>query len=202
MKRTKTGNTGRIQPCAVQAPCADTKAALLLAALTVSGGEPGSPEDPVDRVWYQQVLTAETGARRLALIVELGNGIYERISPLMPAVRAASTVDPSVDIAMGELVARRRDGMRRVIDLFAVRSELRPGLDPGLALDLLIGIHRWETFQAFTVECGWSLARYQAWQFATLARALLPTTVAERVLAPGSSEVADCSFAADLGLFR
>jgi hypothetical protein len=128
------------------------------------------------------------------------------IDPVAPSLERATRVHEDLTLGapheVGGLVARRRDGMRRVIDLFAVRSELRPGLDPGLALDLLIGIHRWETFQAFTVECGWSLARYQAWQFATLARALLPTTVAERVLAPGSSEVADCSFAADLGLFR
>jgi TetR/AcrR family transcriptional regulator, regulator of autoinduction and epiphytic fitness len=179
-----------------------TKAALLLAALTVSGGEPGGPEDPVDRAWFGQVMAAETGTRRLALIVELGNGIYERISPLMPAVRAASTVDPAVDVAMAELVARRRDGMRRVIDEFVARNELRSGLEPTLALDLLIGIHRWETYQAFTVECAWSLARYKAWQFATLAQALLPPAVADAALAPGATDLADCSFARDLPLFR
>jgi hypothetical protein len=64
------------------------------------------------------------------------------------------------------------------------------------------GIHRSETYLAFTDECGWSIERYKAWQFATLARALLPVESADAALAEGSSDVADLSFAADVALFR
>jgi AcrR family transcriptional regulator len=179
-----------------------TKAELLLAAVTVAGGDPDAPEDPVDRAWFGRVMAAVSGARRLALIVELGNEIYVRVGPLLPAVRAAASADPGVDVAWRGLAARRREGMRQVVDVFARRGELRPGLDPMLALDLLFGIHRSETFLAFTDECGWSIERYKAWQFATLARHLLPVGTADAALAEGSSEVADLSFAADLALFR
>ena len=120
-----------------------TKAELLLAALKVAGGEHGGPEEPIERAWFGQVMTATSGTRRLALIVELGNEIYRRVGPLMPAVRAAASVDPGVDDAWQALERRRRDGMRQVIDVFARRGELRPGLDPTLALDLLFGVHRW-----------------------------------------------------------
>ena len=179
-----------------------TKAELLLAALSVAGGEPDAAEDPVDRAWFGRVMAANSGARRLALIVELGNEIYVRIGPLMPAVRAASSVDPAVDLAWQGLVARRREGMRRVIDVFAERGELRPDLEPSLALDLLFGLHRSEIYLAFTQECGWPLERYKAWQFATLAQALLPEPAARAALAPASPDTEDLTFAAELALFR
>jgi TetR/AcrR family transcriptional regulator of autoinduction and epiphytic fitness len=179
-----------------------TKAELLLAALTIAGGEPDGPEDPVERVWFDRVMAASSGARRLALIVELGNEIYRRVAPLMPAVRAAASVDPGVDLAWQGLAARRRDGMRRVIDVFVRREELRPGLGADLALDLLFGVHRSETYLAFTEECGWPIERFKAWQFATLARQLLPVGIAEAALDGSSPDIADLSFASELGLFR
>jgi TetR/AcrR family transcriptional regulator, regulator of autoinduction and epiphytic fitness len=179
-----------------------TKAELLLAALQVAGGEHGAPEEPIERAWFGQVMAATSGIRRLALIVEFGNEIYRRVSPLMPAVRAAALVDPGVDDAWQALERRRRDGMRQVIDMFARRGELRPGLDPSLALDLLFGVHRWETYEAFTEECGWPIERYKAWQFATLARQLLPPETAAAPSGESSSDMAELSFTDELALFR
>jgi AcrR family transcriptional regulator len=178
-----------------------TKAEVLLAVMTVAGGEAGDPEDPIERAWFGRVQAAPTGSRRLALVVELGNEIYARIGPLMPALRAAASVDPNVDRAVRDVAARRRNGMRQVIDLFDRREELRPGLDPTLALDLLYGVQRSETYLAFTDECGWPIERYKAWQFATLAYQLLPRATADAALAKGSPDLADLSFAQDLALF-
>jgi TetR/AcrR family transcriptional regulator of autoinduction and epiphytic fitness len=178
-----------------------TKAELLLAAVTVLGGEPGSPEDPVERPWMGDVMGAATGARRLALIVELGNEIYRRIGPLMPAVRSAGAADPDVDRVWRGLAARRRDGMRHVIELFARRDELRQGLDEELALDVLVGVHRWETYAAFVQECGWPIERYKAWQFVTLAHQLLPMDVVASAVEGSLPDVADLSFVLELRRF-
>src|SRR4029079_10805308 len=164
-----------------------TKAELLIAALTIAGGGPGAAEDVLARDWIADVVDAPTGSRRLALIVEHGNEIYRRIGPILPAVQAASSIDPDVALAWQGLVDRRRDGMRRIIDeVFARRGELRAGLEPELALDLLFGLHRAEVFVAFTVECGWSIERFKAWQFVTLARALPPAGDADAAAVPGS----------------
>ena len=180
-----------------------TKAELLIAALTIAGGGPRAPEDVLARDWIAEVLDAPTGTRRLALIVEHGNEIYRRIGPLLPAVHAAASVDQDVALAWRGLVDRRRSGMRRVVDeAFALRGELRPGLDPGLALDLLFGLHRAEVFVAFTTECGWPIERFKAWQFVTLARALLPAADADAAFAPGSASLANLSFAPDIAIFR
>jgi TetR/AcrR family transcriptional regulator of autoinduction and epiphytic fitness len=178
-----------------------TKAELLLAALTVVGGEPGSAEDPVERPWMGEVMAAATGARRLALIVEFGNEIYRRIGPLMPAVRSAAAADPDVERVWRGLAARRREGMRLVVELFARRNELREGLDEAQALDVLVGVHRWETYAAFVEECGWPIERYKAWQFATLAQHLLPTEVVTRAVEGRLPDVAGLSFAVELGRF-
>ncbi|MEA2605805.1 MAG: hypothetical protein QOI00_562 [Chloroflexota bacterium] len=179
-----------------------TKAELLIAALGIAGGGPGAPEDVLARDWIAEVLDAPTGPRRLALIVEHGNEIYRRVGPLLPAVQAAASIDPDVARAWQVLVDRRRDGMRRVVnEAFARRRELRAGLDPELALDLLFGLHRAEVFVAFTAECGWPIERFKAWQFVTLARALLPAADADAACAPGSAAAADLSFAPDVASF-
>lgn len=180
-----------------------TKAELLIAALTIAGGGPGAPEDVLARDWMAEVLDAPDGARRVALIVEHGNEIYRRVGPLLPAVQAALSVDPDVAVAWRGLVDRRRSGMRQIVeDVFARRGELRAGLDPEVALDLLFGLHRAEVFVAFTVECGWSIERFKAWQFVTLARGLLHAADADAACGPGSGAVRDLSFAADVALFH
>jgi hypothetical protein len=92
--------------------------------------------------------------------------------------------------------------MRQVIEMFARRGELRPGLDPSLALDLLFGVHRWETYEAFTEECGWPIERYKAWQFVTLARQLLRPETAAAASGESSSDMAELSFTDELALFR
>src|SRR4029078_13338577 len=87
---------------------------------------------------------------------------------------SAASVDPDVALAWQGLIDGRRHGMRRIVDdVFARRHELRPGLDPELALDLLFGLHRAEVYVAFTVECGWTVERFKAWQVVTLAPSLL-----------------------------
>jgi AcrR family transcriptional regulator len=150
-----------------------TKAELLVAAIELAGGAPDDPAVVMERAWIGQVIAAPDGPKRLSLIVEHGNRIYGRVGPLLPAVSAAASIDPDVDRAWKGLGARRRDGMARIIDVFADRGELRSGLDRAVALDILFGIHRAETYLAFVEGCGWSVDRYKAWQFVTLARQLL-----------------------------
>jgi len=178
-----------------------TKAELLIAALELAGGEPGAPEAVMERAWIAQVMEAPNGLRRLALIVEHSNEIYARVGPLLRAVSAASSVDPDVDRAWQDLVARRRSGMGRIIEVFAIRGELRSGLDPSLALDLLFGLNRAETYLAFTVECGWTMERYKAWQFAMLAGQLLPAGVPDADEVADAADLHDVSFRDELRLF-
>jgi TetR/AcrR family transcriptional regulator, regulator of autoinduction and epiphytic fitness len=175
-----------------------TKAEVLIAALKLAGGAPGEDAEVMARGWIQAAMAAPDGARRLALIVEHGNEIYRRLAPMFPAVSAAASVDPDVAEAWRAMIHDRRTGMARFIALMAARGELRPGVDEKLGTDLVFALHRSELFLAFTADCGWSVESYKAWQFATLARQLLPDKVADAALVPGSAATRDLSFAAAL----
>jgi AcrR family transcriptional regulator len=167
-----------------------TKPRLLVETIRMLGGGPEGDADVMARSWIQDVVAARDGARRLALAIEHGSLIYQRIGGLWPTVVAALG-EPEVRAAWGDIVQRRRDGMRRIIDLMAARGELRPGLEPALATDILFGIHRHEVYLAFTSEAGWSFDRYRAWTYATLCGELLPAALAVEAVRPGSAATAD-----------
>jgi AcrR family transcriptional regulator len=163
-----------------------TKAQLMVESLKISGGGSEGTADVMARSWIQEVMAAPDGARRLALAVEHGSLIYQRLGPLWPAVLAAMD-EPDVQAAWSAVVRGRRDGMRRIVGLMFDRGELRPALDVDVATDILFALHRHELYLAFTNECGWSFDRYRAWTFATLCWQLLPGRVAERAVKPGAT---------------
>jgi TetR/AcrR family transcriptional regulator, regulator of autoinduction and epiphytic fitness len=149
------------------------------------------------RAWIQEVIAAPDGARRLALAIEHGSLIYRRLAPLWPAIHAALT-EPDVAEAWEGIVRGRREGMRRIVDLMVSRGELRTGLDPVTATDILSGLHRHEVYLAFTEEAGWSFDRYRAWTYAALCRELLPPDIAAAAIRPGGPAVAGLELAAGL----
>ncbi len=88
--------------------------------------------------------------------------------------------------------------MRRFMDVMENRGELRTGLGPSRAVDIMSAINRHEVFLALTVESGWSVEGYKAWTYAMLARQLLNDREAAAAVAPGSSATAGLSFNAAL----
>jgi len=73
-----------------------TKGQLLVevAEVTAAGDDPV----PVpQRTWSREMLSAPTAQRALALAVEHGTAIYERVAVLWPARVAAAATDPDVD---------------------------------------------------------------------------------------------------------
>jgi AcrR family transcriptional regulator len=171
-----------------------TKAQLLVESVRIAGGGPEGGSDVMARAWVQGVIAAPDGARRLALAIEHGSLIYQRLGPLWPAVQAALG-EPDVREAWGEIVRGRREGMRRIVDLMASRNELRDGLDASIASDILFGLHRHELYLAFTNEAGWTFDRYRAWTFATLCDQLLPSEVARAAVVDGSPATAGLELA-------
>ena len=165
-----------------------TKPQLLVESVRIAGGGPEGSSDVMARSWIQEVVAAPDGARRLALAMEHGSKIYLRLGPLWPAILAALG-EPEVREAWGGIVRGRREGMRRIVDLMASRGELRPGLEPAIAADILSGIHRHEVYLAFVDEAGWSFDRYRAWSYAALCEALLPDDVARDAVRAGSPAV-------------
>jgi len=171
-----------------------TKAQLLVESVRIAGGGPEGGSDVMARAWIQDVIAAPDGARRIALAIEHGSLIYQRLGPLWPAIQAALG-EPDVREAWGEIVRGRREGMRRIVDLMASRNELRDGLDASIAADILFGLHRHELYLAFTDEAGWTFDRYRAWTFATLCDQLLPSDAARAAVLGGSPATAGLELA-------
>lgn len=171
-----------------------TKPQLLVETVRIAGGGPEGGSDVMARSWIQDVIAAPDGARRLALAMEHGSQIYRRLGPLWPAIQAALG-EPDVREAWAGIVRGRREGMRRIVDLMASRGELRDGLDPSLASDILFGLHRHELYLAFTQEAGWSFDRYRAWTYATLCDQLLPPGVARAAVREDSPATAGLELA-------
>ncbi len=177
-----------------------TKPQLLVESVKIAGGGAEGASAVTARAWMQDVIAAPDGPRRLAVIAEHGTKIYERLGPLWPAVLAALG-EPEVRAAWEGIVRGRREGMARITALMADRGELRPGLDPLLAADILSGIHRHEVFLAFTQESGWGFDRFRAWTFAVLCRELLPAEVAAAALLPGSAATVGFELAGEVWRF-
>lgn len=174
-----------------------TKPQLMIEAIKVAGGGPEGGTEVMARSWIKAVIAAPDGARRLALAVEHGSLIYQRLGPVWPAIVAA-IAEPEVRVAWADVVDGRRSGMRRIVDLMSQRGELRQDLDPAIAADILFGIHRHEVYLAFTDECGWSFDRYRAWSYAVLCQQLLPPRVAAAAIRPGSAATTGLELAREL----
>jgi AcrR family transcriptional regulator len=153
-----------------------TKAALLREVIeTAAAGQPDPPA-VAQRSWMQQALTAPDGHRALALVVEHGVDIYARVAPLGPTIQAAASADPDVDTYWQSVAHTRRAGMGQLIASLTDHGQLRAGLDPQRATDILYVINSHEPFLGLTRDAGWAVAEYKAWLYETLSHQLLRAT--------------------------
>ena len=92
--------------------------------------ERGGPGD-LDRtaVVPAKDALAVSAQRVLALAVEHGTAIYERVAALWPAVTAAAGSGPYVDQYWQRVAAGRHAGQGRINTRIAEPGSLRPGLD-------------------------------------------------------------------------
>lgn len=164
-----------------------TKGQLLCEVVDVTAAGEDAPSPVARRPWMQEMLSATSGQRILALGVEHGTDIFERAAPLWPAVTAAAA-DPRVERYWREVAAERRAGQGRMVARIDALGALRQGLGADRATDLVVVLFGHDVFRGLVIEAGWSVADYKAWLFSTLVHQLLQRPR----LAP--SAVADLSF--------
>jgi TetR/AcrR family transcriptional regulator of autoinduction and epiphytic fitness len=152
-----------------------TKGALLceLMDVTAAGGE--DPPPVAERPWMREAMASPSAQRALALTVEHGTAIFERAAPLWPAINAAAASDPAVGEYWRGVTTRRRAGQRALVIRLAELGALRTGLGVERGTDIMVLLHGHDAYTALVEAAGWSIAAYQAWLFATLARQLLET---------------------------
>jgi AcrR family transcriptional regulator len=171
-----------------------TKADLLIDTMLLLAWGPDQAPDPRP-TWMHEAFTAPNGAaRRVAVAVDGGVEVYRKVAPLLPALIAGSSADPTVRTAWQRVLDGRRAGMSTLAGVMGDRGELAPGVSAAYAADVLIALHRHELFLAFTRECGWSVEQFKAWLFDALCSQLLPPDVASAARRPGSPAVSGTSF--------
>ncbi|MDQ1586030.1 MAG: hypothetical protein QOH80_1395 [Actinomycetota bacterium] len=150
-----------------------TKGQLLreVIEVTAAGEEDAAPV--AQRAWMQEMLTATSAQRVLALAVEYGTDIFERAAPLWPAVAAAAAVDPDVETYWQGVAANRRAGQARMVARLTELGTLRHGLDPDRATDVVVVLFGHDVFRSLVSEAGWNVVAYKAWLYTTLVQQLL-----------------------------
>jgi TetR/AcrR family transcriptional regulator of autoinduction and epiphytic fitness len=166
-----------------------TKGQLLCEVVEASAAENADTAPVAQPAWMQEMLTATTSQRVLALAVDYGADIFARAAPLWPAVTAAAA-DPYVKRYWRNVAANRRAGQGRMVARLAELDELRHGLDPHRATDRVVVLFGHDVFGNLVTDAGWSLPEYKAWLYTTLIQQLLeqpeltPTAYSDRSFSP------------------
>ena len=169
-----------------------TKGQLLCEVVEVTAAGEDPPVPPTQRPWMREMLASTSGPRVLALGVEHGTTIYERVAALWPAVRAAAAADPTVDQYWRGVAANRRNGQRAMVARIAELGCLRPHLDVEHATDLVAVLIGHDVYDGLVQEAGWAVRAYRGWLFSTLVEQLLRA----RRIDPRT--ISDLSFARDI----
>ena len=125
------------------------------------------------RPWAIEMRAAPSAQRVLALGVEHGTAIYERVASLWPAVGGGRR-RPRRGAVLAQHRPARRTGMGRMVASVAALGQLRPGLDPERAIDLVAVLVGHDVFRGLVLDAGWPAPAYKAWLFTTLVHQLLP----------------------------
>jgi AcrR family transcriptional regulator len=165
-----------------------TKGKMLIEIVEVAsaGGDP-SPLPVPQRPWFRQMMSATSPQRFLALSVEHGTAIYERVAELWPALAEAAS-DPDVARYWEGIATGRRNAQLSQVLRLTDLGALKPGLEIERATDLLFLLAGHEPYRSLVENAGWPAAEYRAWLFTTLVTQLLASAAIE----PGA--VADLSF--------
>jgi TetR/AcrR family transcriptional regulator, regulator of autoinduction and epiphytic fitness len=150
-----------------------TKGQLLTEVVEVTAAGDDAPVPASRRTWVQEMLSASSAQRVLALGVEHGTEIYARVADLWPAVAAATATDAAVEEYWRGVVANRRRGQRAMVARVAELGGLRRDLDVERGTDLVVVLAGPDVYRGLVQEARWTVTAYKAWLFITLVRQLL-----------------------------
>jgi AcrR family transcriptional regulator len=146
-----------------------TKPALLSRAydFAVMGDE--EPLPPEKQPWYQAMIREPDASKALRHFVTGVGEITRRVTPLELVARVAADSDPDTAKVMAFHEGWRAEGYRGILGLLAAKAELRPGLTPERATDLLLLYVGMDVYHALVEGRGWTHDEWADWAIAALA---------------------------------
>jgi len=153
-----------------------TKGQLLREVVETTAAGEENPLPVPQRPWMREMLSSDSAQRVLALAIEHGTDIIERVAPLWPALHAAAASDPEVGLYWEGITVGRRAGVRQIVARLTELGALRDGLDADRAADLASVLLGHDVYRGLVREAGWTAVAYKGWLFTTLVRQLLQRT--------------------------
>ncbi|TCC05899.1 TetR/AcrR family transcriptional regulator [Kribbella soli] len=126
---------------------------------------------PPQQPFFAEISAAESGRAALAAFVRGNTAILTRVAVIKEVAESAPH-EPDAVAVVERSEQLRRDGLGQVVDQIAGRWGLRPGLDAGDAVDLLLMLSTSGPFLELR-RYGWSDTKYAEWLTDALARELL-----------------------------
>src|SRR5919206_3463916 len=141
----------------------ETKAGVLQGAWNtrLRGEDDHRPVD--EQAWYREVVEEPDPDRRLLLNARNSAAGKRRVGAIAEVIREAAGVDAEIGALWGRIQTEYRANQRAIVEQLAERGELRPGLDPERAADILWTINHPNTWQLLVAERGWTAEEYERW---------------------------------------
>jgi AcrR family transcriptional regulator len=154
--------------------CFRSKRGILAQIIDQAAFGPGSEDLVV------QLRSASDGRGRLHAAVRIARQNHEARQAEIELLRGAGIISPELTALERTVGDRRRERTSRLIEFLMRGGELRPGLDPAEAHDLLWALTGADLYRLLVTERGWPASRYEEALSDLLTRILLEVTPAQR----------------------
>jgi len=145
----------------------DDKADLFIALLRYADGQRGLVKAQA------RIHAAPNAVAAMLAMIDLRADLNPDFKPIADAFELLRRQDPAAEQAWRSRLDERLQGARSLVDRLASEGRLKPGLDPGVAADLIWTLTSMTTWDSLVVQRGWTADEYRK----HLAALLLSTVV-------------------------
>ncbi|MPZ85505.1 MAG: TetR family transcriptional regulator [Actinophytocola sp.] len=149
------------------------KHTLLKEAVDVASVGDDEPVPVLERPFVQEIRDEPDPRRALAIWTATSRAIFERVAPIMQAVRDAAGTNAEMAAQWEVNQTQRATAHRMLAELIDEKRALKDGLAVDRAADIIFGLISPELYLLLTVRCGWSAAEWESWITETVADAVL-----------------------------
>jgi AcrR family transcriptional regulator len=147
------------------------KPGLLLAAFEFAVHGDHLPVPPHQRSWFREMEQEPDFGRALMIAVDATAAILKRVTPLAAVVQMLGD-DPEISAFQLLSERLRQEGYRQMVDVLAMKRDLRPGLSRDDATTVLLVLLGPDVYRAMVIDHGWGEEKWRFWIIQTIAEAL------------------------------
>jgi AcrR family transcriptional regulator len=129
------------------------------------------PVPPQQRPWFSEMEKELDFGRALMMAVDATAEILKRVTPLASVVQMLGD-DPEIS-AFQQLSERlRREGYGQMVEVLALKRDLRPGLSRDDATTILLVLLGPDVYRAMVIDHRWGEENWRRWITQTVAESL------------------------------